>query len=67
VELRAGELALVRHAVHGGSFCSVSDRRFHFGLGPVERIDELTAVWPDGERTTLRDVEPERVVEIERR
>jgi hypothetical protein len=66
VELRAGALTLVRHAIHGGSFCSVSDRRFHFGLGNVERVDELVAVWPDGERTTLRDLPVGRRIRLAR-
>lgn len=66
VELRAGELTLVRHAIHGGSFCSASDRRFHFGLGALERVDELVVVWPDGERTVRRDVTVEQVVWVTR-
>jgi len=66
VELRLGERHLVRHAVHGGSYCSVSDRRFHFGLGPVERVDELDVVWPDGGRSSLRDVGVDRVVRVVR-
>lgn len=66
VEVRLGERRLVRHAVHGGSYCSVSDSRFHFGLGEVERVDELVAVWADGERTTLRDMEVEQVVKLAR-
>ncbi len=66
VELGAGERRFVRHAVYGGSYCSVSDRRFHFGLGAVERVDELSAIWPDGERTVLRDVAVDRVVRLER-
>ena len=66
VELRAGELRLVRHAVHGGSFCSASDERFHFGLGPCEQVDELTAAWPDGKRTTLADVRVDQVLRVTR-
>ncbi len=66
VELRVGEQKLVRPAIHGGSFCSVSDQRFHFGLGPVERVDELIAFWPDGERTALHDVAVGQVVRVAR-
>lgn len=66
VEVHVGERTLVRWAAYGGSFCSVSDRRFHFGLGQVERVDEVTAVWPDGERTVQRDVAIDRIVRLER-
>jgi hypothetical protein len=53
-------------AVYGGSYLSVSDSRFHFGLGPVARIDVLTARWPGGKETVLRDVETNRVVKVHR-
>lgn len=66
VEVRSGERRLVRHGTHGGSFCSVSDRRFHFGLGELARVDEVIAVWPDGERTRAQDVAVDRIVRLER-
>jgi len=66
VEARVGARTFVRQAVYGGSFCSVSDRRFHFGLGPAERVDELTATWPDGQHTTLTSVAIDQVVRVER-
>jgi hypothetical protein len=52
--------------VYGGSYLSVSDSRFHFGLGPVVRIDVLTARWPGGKETVLHDVETNRVVKVHR-
>ncbi|MEW6073575.1 MAG: CRTAC1 family protein [Planctomycetota bacterium] len=67
VEVRLGGTRLVRHAVHGGSFLSVSDARFHFGLGPVEEIDELVVVWSDGERTRQAAVGVNQLVRVTRR
>ena len=66
VEVHCGERRAVRHQVFGGSFCSVSDRRFHFGLGSVARIDELVAVWPDGTRVAAQAVAPDQVITLGR-
>jgi len=66
VEVRAGEQRWVKHAWSGGTFLSSSDPRLHFGLGPVTKVDELVAVWPDGERTTRTDVAIDQVVELRR-
>jgi hypothetical protein len=40
--------------VDGGSgFSSQRDRRLHFGLGEVARVDSAVIVWPSGTRQTL--------------
>jgi len=56
VVVEAGERRFSRHGVAGGSFVSVSDPRFHFGLGPLEKVDRLRVTWPDGSQTSLTDV-----------
>lgn len=33
----------------GGGYLSESDRRLHFGLGPVTKVDEITVRWPMGQ------------------
>jgi hypothetical protein len=40
--------------------------RFHFGLGPIARIDTLTVRWLSGQETVLREVETNRVVNVRR-
>ena len=57
-----GGRRIVRHRVHGGSFGSASDPRFHFGLGGAERVDVLTVTRADGRETVLRDVAAGRVL-----
>ena len=49
----------------GGSFVSVSDPRFHFGLGSAGRV-ELTLLWPDGHKTVLRGLAANRTVVFRR-
>ena len=66
VEVSAGGQRWVAHAYANGSFLSASDPRLHFGLGRVSRVDELVAVWPDGERTRITDVAVDRVVAVRR-
>ena len=53
VETSEGKQA--RFRVRGGSFCSVSDPRFHFGLGGAE-LATVTIVQTDGTTTTMDDV-----------
>jgi len=67
VVVEAGGRRFVRDAVMGGSFCSASDPRFHFGLGDVPRIDRVTVTWPDGTEQTVPDAAPDRLVRVARR
>jgi len=52
--------------VHAGSFVSVNDPRFHFGLGQLERIDRVIVTWPDGTERKLEDVAPDQLVRVAR-
>jgi hypothetical protein len=66
VEARIGDRRWIRHRVIGGSFLSVSDPRFHFGLGESRRLDDLTLIWPDGFQRRLLDVPVNHALKIER-
>src|SRR5262249_5034095 len=48
VTIRAGQRRWVEEVCPGQSYLSSGDQRVHFGLGDVERIDELRIDWPDG-------------------
>jgi hypothetical protein len=48
VEVRAGALRQVDEVRSGGSYLSQNDLRIHFGLGPFNKIDEITIKWPSG-------------------
>jgi len=56
----------IRHRVIGGSFLSVSDPRFHFGLGGERQLDSLTLIWPDGFQRRFLDVPANHALKIER-
>ncbi|HEX5138975.1 MAG TPA: CRTAC1 family protein [Planctomycetota bacterium] len=66
VTVEAGGRRWTRHEVRGGSFCSASDPRFHFGLGKVDAIDRVTVTWPDGSEQAIRDAAPDRIVRVAR-
>jgi enediyne biosynthesis protein E4 len=66
VEVQAGDRRWVRPQVIGGSFLSASDPRFHFGLGEVQVVDEVTAIWADGSRKSLSAVTANAKVQISR-
>ena len=50
----------------GGSYLSQSDPACHFGLGALERVDELQVVWPDGTRRVLKDLPAGKPVTVTR-
>jgi len=50
VTVDAGTLRLRRDVISGGSYCSQSDLRAHFGLGQAATVDRLVVRWPDGSR-----------------
>ncbi len=67
VVAEVGGRRIARDAVFGGSFCSASDPRFHFGLGPASRVDRLTVTWPDGGTSVREAVPVDRAIRIDRR
>ena len=66
IELRSGETTRTRTVRAQSSYLSSSDPRVHFGLGDVERVDELRVRFPDGSVQVLEDVEVDQVVEVRR-
>ena len=65
VTLVAGERKWVRPVNAGGSYLSSSDPRTHFGLGPVEAIDRIEIIWPDGSDEVFEGGDVDRFVTIE--
>ena len=50
--------------ISGGSYCSSSDLRLHFGLGATSRVDEVEIRWPSGTRESIRIPRVDRNVTI---
>ena len=48
VFVTAGGTRQRQDVISGGSYCSSSDLRLHFGFGGAKRIDKLEIQWPDG-------------------
>jgi hypothetical protein len=67
VIVEAGELEVERQRVIGGSYVSVNDSRFYFGLGAARSIERLTLIREDGSRTRLGPLPVDRVVFDSRR
>jgi hypothetical protein len=50
IYVRAGERRWMRWINPATSFLCGNDPRAHFGLGSVDRVDDITVYWPDGSR-----------------
>jgi hypothetical protein len=64
VLLRSGHQVQRAQVMGGGSYCSASDKRLHFGLGRIQKIDEIQITWPSGQVQTLRDMPANRMHRI---
>ena len=64
VSVRAGERSWVRWLHPAESYLCSSEPRAHFGLGPVERVDAIDVVWPDGTRETFPGCAADQRVEL---
>jgi hypothetical protein len=53
---RIGDKKIEGQVMGAQSYLSVSDFRIHFGLGPAEKIDEITIYWPGGAAQTIKDL-----------
>lgn len=56
----------VDHTPYRG-YMSTMDDRIHFGLGPVDRVDTLEVIWPDGRQQALIDVQADRWITLRQR
>ena len=64
VTLRAGERRWVGVINPGQSYLSSGDPRAHFGLGPVEGVDEVRVDWPDGLKESFPATGVDRVLRL---
>ena len=53
-----------RQLLAGSSYLSSEDPRAHFGLGPVDRVDEVILTAPDGSTTRRTDVATGQIIEL---
>lgn len=64
VTLSAGGRKQRAWVTGASSYCSVSDHRLHFGLGRADTVDELEILWPSGQRQTLHNLPPKRIIPL---
>jgi hypothetical protein len=65
VFLTAGGMTQRNDVISGGSFCSSSDLRLHFGLAKASRIDKAEIRWPDGKKQNVELGAVDRVYTVE--
>jgi hypothetical protein len=66
VTIKAGGRTQRRDVAAGDSYASTHDPRPHFGLGPVETVDEVVVRWPDGTRSVRAHVPVRRLLVVKK-
>ena len=61
----AGGITQRADIISGGSYCSSSDLRLHFGLGKASRVEKLEIRWPDGKKQAVELGSVDRIYTIE--
>ncbi len=65
IEVEAGDRSWRRWiAAGGGNLGSMGPLEAHFGLGDRDRVDAVTVIWPDGERSRFEDLETRQVLRV---
>lgn len=64
VFLKANGVTQRADVISGGSYCSSSDLRLHFGLGAASKVDEAEIRWPSGAREKIKIAKVDRYVTI---
>jgi enediyne biosynthesis protein E4 len=64
IRLKAGNRILVDEVRSGSSYISNSDRRVHFGLGPVSKIDWIEIRWPSGLKEIFENPPVDKVLTL---
>ena len=60
IELRAGGITQVREVMPTRSYLAQVELPVTFGLGDGQSVDSVEITWPDGTKTSLTDVSPNR-------
>jgi enediyne biosynthesis protein E4 len=66
VQIVAGTRRWERLIQPSQSYLTSNDPRAHFGLGAVERVDNIEVSWPDGSEETFSCPSVDRLVEVQR-
>lgn len=64
IAILAGGRRQIAEIHSGGSYLSQNDLRVHFGLGQAPKVDRLEIHWPSGLVDTIRDLEPDRRIDV---
>lgn len=62
LEIQGKTLSRLAHPAY--SYLCSNDPRAHFGLGPVDRVDWLVVIWPDGSRERFPCGSVDRYIEL---
>jgi hypothetical protein len=62
---RAQDQVWISEVTPASSYLSSKDRRIHWGLGSISKLETLTVRWPSGREHTLTDVAGDQILVID--
>jgi hypothetical protein len=60
VRVTAGDRTWSQQLIAGDGFQASNERQLIFGLGDQQSVDQVTVVWPSGEKQEFRDLPSDR-------
>nr|WP_228780103.1 VCBS repeat-containing protein [Aquiflexum lacus] len=64
VRLLVGDQIFYQENMPNRGFQSSVDSRLNFGLGNIEKVDQVQVRWPDGQLSVLTDVPPDQMLTL---
>jgi hypothetical protein len=64
IRIKVGNRVLVDEVRSGSSYLSNSDRRVHFGLGTVSKVDWIEIRWPSGLKEVFENPASDRILAL---
>jgi hypothetical protein len=65
IRIVCDDLSMIREIDGGSSHASQNSSIAHFGLGKNQKIDSITVTWPGGNSQSLKNVDVNKLIQIE--
>lgn len=64
ITVRSADRSWTRTVRPNASYCASHDPRVHFGLGPLEQVEQIEVLWPNGDRERFPGCRTDQLVTL---